>query len=145
MPGIVVGVDGSQHAHRALQWAVKEAAIRNAPLTVLAVQQVAKSAWDTTIVYPEDVTARDKVQIAAQKIVDDVVAASSDRPASVTVLARIGTPAEELVSASEDADMVVVGSRGTGGFARLLLGSVGSQVAAHASCPVVLIPLEDHA
>jgi nucleotide-binding universal stress UspA family protein len=144
MPGIVVGVDGSHHAHRALKWAVNEAAIRNTPLTVLAVQQVAKSGWDTTIVYPEDVTAKDKIQIAAQKIVDDVVAEASNRPPSVTVRAEIGTPAEQLVSASEDADMVVVGSRGTGGFARLLLGSVGSQVAAHARCPVVLIPLEDH-
>ena len=51
-----------------------------------------------------------------------------------------GDPAEELVKASRDADMLVVGSRGSGGFARLLMGSVSSQVTHHAACPVVIIP-----
>jgi nucleotide-binding universal stress UspA family protein len=51
-----------------------------------------------------------------------------------------GDAAEELVRASRDADMLVVGSRGSGGFARLLMGSVSSQVTHHATCPVVIIP-----
>ena len=51
-----------------------------------------------------------------------------------------GDPAEELVKASRDADLLVVGSRGSGGFARLLMGSVSSQVTHHAACPVVIIP-----
>ena len=51
-----------------------------------------------------------------------------------------GDVAEELVRASRDADMLVVGSRGSGGFARLLMGSVSSQVTHHAECPVVVIP-----
>ena len=58
----------------------------------------------------------------------------------VTVSASAGDPAEELVKASRDADMLVVGSRGSGGFARLLMGSVSSQVTHHAACPVVIIP-----
>ena len=51
-----------------------------------------------------------------------------------------GLPAEELIKASEGADMLVLGRRGTGGFARLLMGSVSSQVAQHASCPVLIVP-----
>jgi nucleotide-binding universal stress UspA family protein len=54
-----------------------------------------------------------------------------------------GTSAEELLGAARDADMIVVGSRGAGGFARLLLGSVCTQIAHHAHCPVAIIPAED--
>ena len=54
-----------------------------------------------------------------------------------------GVPAEELLSAAADADMIVVGSRGAGGFKRLLLGSVATQVTHHAGCPVVVIPDEN--
>ena len=58
---------------------------------------------------------------------------------AITVSVGTGDVAEELVRASQDADMLVVGSRGGGGFARLLMGSVSSQVVHHASCPVVVI------
>jgi len=66
--------------------------------------------------------------------------AGGPAPASVTVRAVSGLPAEELVKASSDSDLVVVGSRGGGGFARLRIGSVSSQVMHHAACPVVVIP-----
>jgi nucleotide-binding universal stress UspA family protein len=62
------------------------------------------------------------------------------RPQSVEVLAVTGLPAGEILRAGEHADMIVVGSRGAGGFMKLLLGSVSSQVAHHAHCPVVIIP-----
>jgi nucleotide-binding universal stress UspA family protein len=65
------------------------------------------------------------------------------RPDSVTVLSRNGMPAEEILTAAADADMVVVGSRGAGGFRQLLMGSVSSQVTHHAHCPVVVIPLRE--
>jgi nucleotide-binding universal stress UspA family protein len=65
------------------------------------------------------------------------------RPESVMVQALSGTPAHELLSAAKGADMIVVGSRGAGGFTRLLMGSVSTQVSHHAHCPVVIIPQED--
>ena len=64
------------------------------------------------------------------------------RPASVAVRAVNGFPAQELIEASRDADLIVVGSRGSGGFTKLLVGSVSSQVVHHAHCPVVVVPTE---
>ena len=61
-------------------------------------------------------------------------------PRRVTVKAVTGLAAEALLQAAQDADMVVVGSRGAGGFKRLLMGSVSTQVTQHARCPVVVIP-----
>jgi nucleotide-binding universal stress UspA family protein len=141
MPGIVVGVDGSPHSQRALEWAIKEAGLRSAPLTVLAVHQVAGNHWTgSPEVYPADAPETEKMRQAAQDTVQKAVdAAGSPGPASVTVRAVSGIAAQELISASNDADLVVVGSRGGGGFARLMLGSVSTQVAAHAAAPVVVI------
>jgi nucleotide-binding universal stress UspA family protein len=62
------------------------------------------------------------------------------QPLSVTVRAVNGLPAQELIEASRDADLLVVGSRGGGGFARLMMGSVSDQVVRHAHCPVVVVP-----
>ncbi len=142
MPGIVVGVDGSEHSRRALEWAVREAGLRRAALTVLAVQQVASNAWTGhPELYPVDQPAAEAVRRAAEDAVQKAVTQVGDpAPASVTVRAVSGLAAQELVSASSDADLVVVGSRGSGGFSQLLLGSVSHQVVSHAACPVVVIP-----
>jgi len=72
--------------------------------------------------------------------VDGVAKEIGETVPEVTVSVAEGDPAEELVKASRDADLLVVGSRGSGGFARLLMGSVSSQVTHHAACPVVIIP-----
>ncbi|MGH3238427.1 MAG: universal stress protein, partial [Streptosporangiaceae bacterium] len=75
----------------------------------------------------------EKARQAAQAEVDQVLAEMGDsRPESVTVKAMHGLPADELIKASQGADMIVLGSRGTGGFARLMIGTVTSQVAHHA-------------
>jgi nucleotide-binding universal stress UspA family protein len=142
MPGITVGVDGSDQSQRALDWAVKEAGIRNASLTVLAVHQVAGNHWTgNPETYPADQPEAEKMREAAQDVVQKAIDASgTPGPASVTVRAVSGIAAQELIKASEDSDLVVVGSRGGGGFARLMLGSTSVQVVNHASCPVVVIP-----
>jgi nucleotide-binding universal stress UspA family protein len=141
MPGIVVGVDGSASSERALGWAVRHAALEHVPLTVLAVHQVALSAWTgIPIRYPEDQPEEEKARQAAQAAVDNLLGELGDaRPASVTVRAVSGQPAQVLIEASRNADLVVVGSRGAGGFANLLTGSVSLQVVNHAASPVVVV------
>ncbi len=142
MPGIVVGVDGSDHSQRALEWAMREAAAHQSPLTVIAVHPVAKSAWTgRPITYAaEDQAAEEQARQAAQEAVDRTAATlGQSKPSSVAVRAVSGVPAEELINASADADLLVVGSRGAGGFSRLVIGSVSSQVTHHASCPVVVV------
>jgi len=142
MPGIVVGVDGSEAAHRALDWAIREAGLRGAALTVLAVHQVASNYWTgDPELYPADQPATEAIRQAAEDAVQKAVSqAGEPGPASVTVRAVSGLPAQELVGASSGADLVVVGSRGGGGFSKLVLGSVSNQVVSHAACPVVVIP-----
>jgi len=142
MPGIIVGVDGSEHSRRALDWAIREAGLRGTALTVLAVHQVAGNHWTgNPEVYPADQPATEAVRRAAEDQVQKALSeAGEPGPASVTVRAVSGLPAKELVSASSDADLVVLGQRGGGGFARLMMGSVSSQVVAHAASPVVVLP-----
>jgi nucleotide-binding universal stress UspA family protein len=141
MPGILVGVDGSHHSQKALEWAVKHAALEHAPLTVLAVHEVAASAWTgSPIIYPQDRPEEEKAKEAAQAAVNKVIGELGGAgPDSVTVRSVSGQPAQALIEASSDADLVVVGSRGAGGFATLLTGSVSSKVVNHASCPVVVV------
>lgn len=144
MPGILVGVDGSDHSERALEWAVKEAATRHAPLTVLAVHQVPAGWMGHGVAYPEDNELVKQTKTAAQELTDKVLAGvAGGRPDAVTVEAVNGIPAQVLIRASADADLVVLGARGGGGFARLTLGSVSSQVVNHAHCPVVVVPHDD--
>jgi nucleotide-binding universal stress UspA family protein len=144
MPGIIVGIDGSAHSRKALEWAVSEAAVRHAPLTVLTVHQAAAGYWTSPVAYPGDGDLTGESREVAQKETDAVLADAPEgsRPPSVTVQAVTGLPAEELLRAAAGADMVVVGSRGAGGFARLLLGSVSTQLTHHAHCPVVVIPAD---
>ena len=146
MAGILVGVDGSAHSRRALEWAMSEAAVRRAPLTVLTVNPIAVSTWSGEPIRseaddPGRATARQAVQDEADQAAGKLTGEA--RPASVTVQAVSGNAAEELISRSPDADLLVVGSRGAGGFARLVLGSVSNQVLHHAHCPVVVIPAEE--
>ena len=140
MSGIFVGVDGSTHSQTALDWAMREAGIRHVPLTVITVHEVAASGWGGSLEFPADEIMREEARKAVQEAVDQTTAQLADAaPPEITVQALIGQPAPLLIEASEAADLLVVGSRGSGGFARLLLGSVSTQVAEHARCPVTII------
>jgi nucleotide-binding universal stress UspA family protein len=146
MSGIIVGVDGSGHSQRALEWAMHEAAIRQVPLTVLTVNEAIRGYYGGMSVYPDDTARTEDSRKLAQAETDEVMARLDEpRPASVTVKAVHGFVVEELIDAGKDADMIVVGSRGAGGFTRLMMGSVAAQVAQHAHCPVLIVPPENRA
>jgi nucleotide-binding universal stress UspA family protein len=78
--------------------------------------------------------------MAVQQLAEKAASEIGGTIPEITVSVAVGNPAEELVKASRDADMLVVGSRGSGGFGGLLVGSVSSQVPHHAACPVLVIP-----
>jgi nucleotide-binding universal stress UspA family protein len=142
MPGIVVGVDGSARSRPALEWAVNEASVRHVPLTVLTVNQAVSGHWTRSAAYPRDLQrtkqAREVARVEADSVLKQVGNGSWLPP--VTVRAVTGLPAEELLSAAADADMIVVGSHGASGLKELLTGSVSAEVTHHAHCPVVVIP-----
>jgi nucleotide-binding universal stress UspA family protein len=144
MSGILVGVDGSDHSRRALGWAMREAAHHHVPLTVMTVRPA--SPRPATQIYwnvpdlPDRSFDPEVARMALQKMVDEVAEDLGETPPEVIVSVTTGDPAEELVRASQDADMLVVGSRGSGVFAKLLIGSVSSKVTHHAASPVVVVP-----
>lgn len=137
---VVVGVDGSEGSRRALEWALEEARLRDLEVSAIGVVQLHLVALSVPGYpyaderYIEDLLRETRTMVAQQ--VDEV------RPApgvTVTTRAVLGAPAEVLVDASEKAELLVVGSRGRGGFSGLLLGSVSQQCTSHASCPVVVM------
>jgi len=145
MSGITVGIDGSAHSSHVLEWALKEGATRHAPVTVLTVHSVPMNGWTgNAIMLPRDADDNESERLAAEELTAKALSQLGDaQPSSVTVRAIIGFPADELIEASRTADLMVVGSRGAGGFARLVIGSVSSQVAHHAHCPVVVVRNEN--
>ncbi len=142
MPGIVAGVDGSPNSESALDWAMRQAAAVHAPLTVITVHEVPKSYWGgIPVIGPADRALLDKLRQAAEEMTQKAASRLGDaRPPSVTVRAVNGFVTRELVDASQDADLVVVGARSGGGLTRLLIGSVSSEVVQHSACPVVIVP-----
>jgi nucleotide-binding universal stress UspA family protein len=144
MPGIIIGVDGSGHSQRALEWAIREAAARETPLTAITVHEQIRGYFGGMVEYPGDHILAEKARQVVQAEVDSVASdLGNSAPASVTVRVASGSVVEELINAAKDADMLVVGSRGAGGFSRLMMGSVSSLVTQHATCPVVVIPPAD--
>lgn len=141
MRGIIVGADGSTYSQHAVEWAIREATFRHVPVTVLTVYQVETSFWSER---PGREGPEEKAHAMAVEQTDKALSQLGGiRPSSITIQAVRGIPAEELISAARGADMIVVGARGAGGFAQLLLGSVGTHLTYHAECPVVIIPPED--
>jgi nucleotide-binding universal stress UspA family protein len=142
MPGIVVGVDGSANSERALDWAMRQAAALHLPLAVVTVHEVPKSYWgNIPVVGPADQALLGKLRQAAEEMTQKAAGRIDDaEPTSVAVRAVNGFVVKELVDASHDADLVVLGARSHSGFARLLLGTASSEIIQHSACPVVIVP-----
>lgn len=141
MPGIVVGIDGSSHSAHALEWAIKEGAVQHAGVSVIIVHSVPASPWTgNPYILDGEPGDLEKLRQHAEEMTQKATSQLDVQPASVSVYATTGYPAQELIDASRDADLVVVGSRGAGGFAQMIMGSVSSQVVQHAHCPVVVVP-----
>lgn len=138
-PGILVGVDGSESSHAALSYAADLARKLGLPLHALSVWDNPSLMWGDAYTYfgePEidfEANAKQLVNGEVARVFPDEV------PDWVTTAARPGSAARALIDASSEAAMLVVGSRGHGGFAGLLLGSVSSACASHAHCPVLVV------
>lgn len=137
MSRITVGVDGSPESRAALLFALKEAQLRGTDVEViLAYSPLPYLAGDVTLRHAE--ASEIEADELLRKEVEPVAVAFPD--VTVTTRAILGAAAENLIAAAEGADLLVVGSRGRGGFAGLLLGSVSQQCVHHAPCPVVVVP-----
>lgn len=134
---ILVGADGSEGSLDALRWALAEARRRGDRVEVLHCWHVPYYG-DMSGMMPVPSSV---IEESAQKIVEETLAAVQADASGVELTGRAvqGAAAQTLVEASKDADLVVVGRRGHGGFVGLLMGSVATQVAGHASCPVVVV------
>jgi nucleotide-binding universal stress UspA family protein len=138
--GVVVADDGSQDARLALQWAVEEARLRRCTLHVVRAWSIQSAprpeSWRPGYA-PSLMEYEEAVRADLLGDVREVL--GTDPGCEVSVHPVHAAPAPALVAASKHADLVVVGSRGLGGFRGLLLGSVSEQVVRHAACPVVVV------
>jgi len=148
MSTIVVGVDDSAGARRALEFALEEARLRDASLKVVY-------AWllPLPVVIPGPVLAGipvesgpaleeeiEQARQSAERLLEAVIEQLPTEGVRIERLAVEGQPAKALLDTAADADLLVVGSRGRGGFKGLVMGSVSQQCANHAPCPVVIVP-----
>ena len=140
---VVVGVDGSPAARAALEYALEDAARRDAPLRVVAAVALPEfwASYYGELVPPPPSDIVTGARKEAQRFVDEVVAGRGDavRGVPIDVEVRAGRPGEVLIDAAEGAALLVVGHRGRGSVSSMLLGSVGLQCVLHASCPVTVV------
>lgn len=135
---VVVGVDGSDCSRDALRFAVGEAQMRGARLRIVTAWSVPALAYSGGFaasvdpdMFRKDMEAESATAVAFAREIAPGLEIDATTPNAQS--------ASALLAASEDADLLVVGSRGHGGFARLLLGSVSEQLAHHAECPLVIV------
>jgi nucleotide-binding universal stress UspA family protein len=138
---IVVGVDGSDGGAAALEFAAEEAALRKVSLRVVSAWEMPIAAYGTGAAPPLDPATLEAFRNRAEQIADEAAATVRRLHPSVEVeaLCGAGQAADVLLAQAADAELIVVGRRGLGGFRSLLLGSVSQQVVHHASCPVVVL------
>ena len=139
---IVVGVDGSETSRHALRWAAEEAVSHDAELHVVHAWEVANPGTGVGVTPGRrGVSDPEGQRDAAQQLLSEVIEAElgANPPAHIRPSIGRGSIASVLLEAARGASMLVVGSRGLGGFAGLLLGSVSTKMANHAPCPVVIV------
>jgi nucleotide-binding universal stress UspA family protein len=140
-PAIVVGVDGSKGSSEALRWAVAEARLRSVPVRAVHAWSYSHPLVPSLVGYPYSAEsfrnaiddrwqAEQRLERATSELVKDH---------EIEGVVAEGSAAQALIDAVGEADVLVVGSRGHGGFTNLLLGSVSQQCAQHAPCPVVIV------
>lgn len=133
---IIVGVDGSESSKCALRWAFKQAKLAGAVVRAIGAWEFpAFYSWEGGPMPPDD------FEDSARKCLDDTVEEMQRQEPDVKVERELvhGHAAQVLVDASDDAELLVVGSRGHGSFYKALLGSVSQRAAVHANCPVVIV------
>lgn len=139
-PAIIVGIDGSESSVKALREGRRLADALDVPLEAFAVWQRSHSMFDF---YQSESGWTPEKDI--EKLLEDTAQAAfgSDRPARLSLSYEQGIPTKTLIRYSAGAEMLVLGSRGHGGFSGLLLGSVSSACVAHATCPVLIVHNKD--
>lgn len=144
---LTVGFDGSPSSREALAWAMSEAALRHRPLRVIYALASPITMAGVEFAPVPDMALLDSLRTAATTLIDEAVTATRTACAQVPGVADVevdgrvivGSPAGVLIEQGESSELLVVGSRGYGGFRGLLLGSVGVQTASHAPCPTVVV------
>ncbi|QNE14571.1 universal stress protein [Pseudarthrobacter sp. NBSH8] len=139
---IVVGFDGSEHSQTALSWAVDEARQRDGQLRLITAWNRAPMAWYPAVLETAAGGIADEEspeQIAGTLQAEALKSAADEGVTATGQVVNSDSPASAILDAAQDADLVVVGSRGHGGFPGLHLGSVSTQVIDHAPCPVLVV------
>lgn len=135
---IIVGVDGSEGSKQALRWAARLGEATGARIdAVTAWELTSLYGWSALAAVPALYSPQPDIEKSLNETVDEVFGAN--RPAGMRIKALEGPAVRTLLTASEGALMLVVGSRGLGGFTGMLLGSVSAKVAEHATCPVLVV------
>ena len=135
---VIVGIDGSPPSRNALAWAIQEARSLDRPIRLVGaytIPSVAAAAIDVSYVPIDDSSIRAAVTNTLKEAAAEVKAAG----VPVEAVIEIGDAAGVLIDESKSGSLTVVGSRGRGGFAGLLLGSVAEQCVRHAACPVLVV------
>jgi nucleotide-binding universal stress UspA family protein len=138
---IVVGVDGSKASKDALRWALRQAELTGATLRAVTSWHLPNFYGAGMIPFPAEYDP----ETDARKMLSDVLSeVAGDGAAAVETLVVEGPPALELLEAAKGAGLLVVGSRGHGAFAGMLLGSVSEHCVSYAQCPVVVVHHPEH-
>lgn len=139
---IVVGFDGSKNSHSALKWAMDEARQRNGQIRLVTVWSKPRLSWFPAVLETAagEIVAEESPQHIAESVQADALKTTeSEGVAATGQIVHSDSAASAIINAAKDADLVVVGARGHGGFPGLDLGSAATQIVTHAPCPVLVV------